>query len=139
MPQSAPLPCRYPGCSNVVESPGYCPLHRTQKHRDYGRARAYFDAEHGFYRSKAWRSLRESVLKERPLCRRCESLGLIVAATVVDHIQPIKTGGARFDWNNLQPLCVSCHNRKTSSEKCSRRQPPRGGEISMKQLQRCDR
>lgn len=124
MPRSAPLPCRYPGCATVIDTPGYCQLHRTVKHRDYGRARRHFDAEHSFYGSKAWRSLRAAVLQERPLCRCCQSAGLVVAATVVDHIQPIKAGGARFDWDNLQPLCVSCHNRKTASETATQYRAP---------------
>jgi len=39
-----------------------------------------------------------------------------VAAVVADHIKPIKDGGERFDWVNLQGLCISCHNRKTARE-----------------------
>ena len=44
-------------------------------------------------------------------------------ARVVDHITPIKDGGERFCWSNLQPLCISCHNRKTAKE-TSRKQKP---------------
>jgi 5-methylcytosine-specific restriction enzyme A len=40
---------------------------------------------------------------------------------VVDHVVPLKDGGARFDRANLQPLCVSCHNRKTARETAGRR------------------
>jgi 5-methylcytosine-specific restriction protein A len=40
---------------------------------------------------------------------------------VADHVLPLKDGGARFDWANLQALCVSCHNRKTAGETAKRR------------------
>ena len=35
---------------------------------------------------------------------------------VADHVQPVKDGGARFDWGNLQALCVACHNRDPSKD-----------------------
>lgn len=124
MPRSAPTPCRYPGCAEVVAVPGYCDAHRPLIHRDYGRARRGFDAEVGFYQSKVWRVLRASVLRESPLCVVCKAKERLIAAGVVDHVVPLKDGGARFDRDNLQPLCVSCHNRKTARETAGRRQTP---------------
>ncbi len=105
----------------MLPLPGFCSKHRGAVHRDYGRARQGFDTERSFYRSKAWRAVRAAFLRAHPLCGRCEALGLTVAAKVVDHIQPLKRGGARFDTSNLQALCVSCHNRKTTSESAGRR------------------
>jgi 5-methylcytosine-specific restriction protein A len=78
-----------------MAKPGYCEAHFPLIHRDYGRARRGFDAEVGFYQSRDWRTLRSVV--------------------------PLKDGGARFDRANLQPLCVSCHNRKTARETAGRR------------------
>jgi len=124
MPRSAPTPCRYPGCAEVVAVPGYCDGHRPLIHRDYGRARRGFDAEVGFYQSKDWRVLRAAVLRESPLCVVCKAKERLIAAGVVDHVVPLKDGGARFDRDNLQPLCVSCHNRKTARETAGRRQTP---------------
>ena len=121
MPRRAPTPCRYPGCAAVLAQPGYCPTHRPLVHRDYGRARRGFDAEVGFYQSKDWRALRAAVLRESPLWLACKDHGRLVAAGVVDHVVPLKDGGARFDRANLQPLCVSCHNRKTARETAGRR------------------
>jgi len=121
MPRSAPTPCRYPGCAEVVAVPGYCDAHRPLIHRDYGRARRGFDAEVGFYQSKDWRVLRAAVLRESPLCVVCKAKERLIAAGVVDHVVPLKDGGARFDRANLQPLCVSCHNRKTARETAGRR------------------
>lgn len=107
--------------------PGYCEAHRPLRHRDYGRARRGFDAEVGFYQSRQWRSVRAALLREHPLCGACGAKGLLVAARVVDHVLPIKDGGARFDAANLQSLCVSCHNSKTARESAARSGPPRGG------------
>lgn len=51
------------------------------------------------------------VLRREPLCRRCGH-----EASQVDHIRPIRQGGARLDPENLQALCHSCHSRKTRTE-----------------------
>ena len=121
MPIAAPTPCRHPGCGEVLATPGYCDSHRVAVHRDYGRARRGFDTERGFYQSAAWRAVRAAFLREHPVCTRCEGRGRVVAAVVADHIQPLKDGGARFDWANLQGLCVPCHNSKTAGETAKRR------------------
>ncbi|NVO05715.1 MAG: HNH endonuclease [Rhodoferax sp.] len=111
----------------MLSTPGYCDAHRPLAHRDYGRVRRGFDAEVGFYQSRQWRALRAAYLREHPLCCVCGGNGFLVPARVVDHVLPIKDGGARFDACNLQSLCVPCHNRKTARETGSRRRPPRGG------------
>ena len=111
----------------MVATPGFCEVHRPLIHRDYGRARRGFDAEVGFYQSRQWRSVRAAFLRERPLCGACGAKGLLLPARVVDHVQPIKEGGARFDAANLQALCVPCHNSKTARESAARSGPPRGG------------
>ncbi|MER2622468.1 MAG: HNH endonuclease [Accumulibacter sp.] len=121
MPRRAPTPCRHPGCGALLTTPGYCDAHRSGQHRDYGRARRGFDTELGFYQSAAWRALRAACLRAHPLCRLCKSRGLLVAATVVDHIVPIKDGGARYDERNTQCLCVICHNAKSAKERANRR------------------
>ena len=116
MPRKAPTPCRYPGCAAVLATAGYCDQHRVAVHRDYGRARRGFDTEVGFYQSARWRGVRAAFLREHPLCRVCAARGRVVPAVVVDHVVPVKDGGARFDVGNLQALCVTCHNRKTARE-----------------------
>lgn len=121
MPLAAPTPCRHPGCGAVLAKPGYCDAHRVAVHRDYGRARRGFDTERGFYQSAAWRAVRAAFLREHSVCTRCQGRGRVVVAVVADHVLPLKDGGARFDWANLQALCVSCHNRKTAGETAKRR------------------
>ena len=120
MPLSAPTPCRHPGCGAVLARPGYCDTHRKAVHRDYGRARRSFDAELGFYQSAQWRAVRAAFLRQQPLCCACEVRGRVVPAVVVDHVVPIKQGGARFDPENLQALCVSDHNAKSAKERAQR-------------------
>lgn len=120
MPLSAPTPCRHPGCGAVLAKPGYCGIHRRAVHRDYGRARRAFDAELGFYQSAQWRAVRAAFLRQHPLCCACEQRGRVVPAVVVDHVVPIKQGGARFDPKNLQSLCVSDHNAKSAKERAQR-------------------
>lgn len=52
-----------------------------------------------------------------PLCAVHDALGLVVEASVVDHIIPIAAGGAKLSPRNLQSLCAQCHNRKSAIEK----------------------
>ena len=133
MPRAAPTPCRHPGCGAVLVTPGYCDAHRAVVHRDYGRARRGFDTERGFYQSAAWRAVRAAFLREHPLCAHCTARGRVVAAVVVDHVVPIKDGGARFDTRNCQALCISDHNAKSALERALRnrgsRGPMRDGEV----------
>lgn len=69
-----------------------------------------------FYDSYVWKALRENVLVAEPLCRHCASKGLTIIATQVDHIMPIEEGGSPKSMDNLQPLCDSCHSKKTRKE-----------------------
>jgi len=116
MPKSAPTPCRYPGCAQVLSTHGYCAQHQTKVHRDYSRARKGFDTELGFYRSARWRNTCAAVLRGNPVY--C----VLQLAKVVDHIVPIKLGGERFERSNLRGLCVPCLNAKTASETATSRQ-----------------
>ena len=70
-----------------------------------------------FYKTYHWQKVRELQLNKEPLCRECAKKGKTTLATVVDHIRPIEQGGAMLDWDNLQSLCESCHNRKSGKEK----------------------
>ena len=61
-----------------------------------------------------WQQARETFLcqPENVLCRMCSAKGLIVVATVVDHVIPHK-GDDRLFWDqtNWQALCKPCHDR----------------------------
>jgi len=74
-----------------------------------------------FYNSRAWRRLRKVVLSNEPFCRMCG-----YPAVHIDHIESINRNdvydtqnglyGEPLDIDNLQPLCLRCHNKKTSME-----------------------
>jgi 5-methylcytosine-specific restriction protein A len=53
------------------------------------------------------------VLAQQPFCVACQRVGRVALATDVDHIVPLSAGGTNAA-DNLQPLCHSCHSRKTS-------------------------
>lgn len=63
------------------------------------------------YKTKAWYKLRTAQLRDYPLCRMCQDVGTVVAATIVDHIKPHKGDEALFfDRANLQSLCKTHHD-----------------------------
>ena len=67
--------------------------------------------------TRAWSRAAKAFLAENPLCVRCVEAGFLVAAVVVDHIDPHKGDQAKFwDGANWQSLCKSCHDAKTATE-----------------------
>jgi len=75
------------------------------------------DTDGNFYRSRRWRKVREQQLIREPLCRECLEAGVVKAAEMVDHIQPIKQGGDKYAPSNLQSLCNKHHNIKRGRER----------------------
>lgn len=67
-----------------------------------------------------WQQLRQIVLNDEPLCRRCSSRGRVSGAVLVDHIVPLLDGGTN-DRTNLQALCLDCHAVKTQADVRARR------------------
>ena len=64
--------------------------------------------------SRRYRTFRANILAEQPLCRTCEAEGRTVEAVELDHIIPVHQAPERvMDPDNVQPLCVECHSRKT--------------------------
>ena len=66
-----------------------------------------------FYKSNEWKLLKDKKLQEEQyLCERCKKL-----ATEVHHIKYIQTEEGwllRLDYDNLEALCVECHNYRHS-------------------------
>jgi len=62
---------------------------------------------------KAWGLLRARVIIGEPLCRMCKEHGCLSPATDVDHIDNDPTNNSL---DNLQPLCIGCHSRKTQAD-----------------------
>lgn len=98
-------------CRPIVEA------EREAKRIEYNKAsnRRYNktrDPKYGrFYNSTDWRVLSRTRLQGDGY--RCVKCGAI--ASEVDHIKPIQTPEGwelRLDYNNLQSLCIGCHNAK---------------------------
>lgn len=108
MPRRPKVPCRHPGCPELVE-PGslYCakhlPLH-PEVTRPAGK-RGY---------TRQWQKISRQYLQTYPLCAECMRQGRYTKATVVDHITPHR-GDPRLFWDeaNWQPMCKACHDGKT--------------------------
>lgn len=90
------------------------------------RSRAY-DRERGTAAQRGygaeWARNRRRYLQQHPLCVECAKREITRAATVVDHIIPAKVRPDLF-WNqdNWQPLCASCHGKKTRRENAGKGQ-----------------
>lgn len=93
--------------------PYAAPTHKPRKiHKGDGRKSA---CKRGY--DRAWQRFRAGYLKQHPLCAHCLANGITTMATDIDHIRRLQDGGAKYDHDNLQPLCKSCHSKKTASEK----------------------
>jgi len=89
---------------------------KQQRPKNTMHQRAYKDSR---YNGRRWRNLRDFVIQSNPFCVECEQV-----ATVVDHVNPVRLGGLFYDITNLQSMCSSCHNSKSSLE----RYEPQGGK-----------
>lgn len=107
MPKSAPRPCCKAGCGKLAYG-RFCDEHKhiAQEEHDSRRGSA---ASRGY--DARWQKLRNWYIQQNPLCVMCKRAGIITAASVVDHITPIRQAPElRLDASNLQSLCAKCHN-----------------------------
>jgi len=88
-----------------------CPKCATQSTRIYDKQYRNKESDK-FYHSRRWKDVRNIQLKRFPLCITCS-----LPAKVADHIIEIKDGGEKLSLDNLQSMCISCHNIKTASVK----------------------
>jgi len=65
-----------------------------------------------FYRTSEWIRVRKEFLSSNPNCCICGN-----KAQMVDHKKRILDGGDKINWNNLQPMCNSCHASKSAKER----------------------
>ena len=114
MPAAAKRACPRPRCPHVLP----CPLHppstgwrpvaqRSKAERGYGTAQ--------------WEPIRRRVLAEREFCQgrvlfNGRAAECLHPATHVDHVVP-KAQGGTDEPENLQALCVRCHQAKTARER----------------------
>ena len=96
-------------------------MHRPSRMRSVAAAKAELDrqrpsaARRGY--GPRWRRARAAYLARHPLCLRCQEVGRLEPASVVDHRVPHR-GNAELFWNELnwQGLCKPCHDAKTARE-----------------------
>lgn len=66
-----------------------------------------------FYKSKAWRKCRDAYfISQHGLCERCGDPGLIVHHKVYIDAQNINDPRVTLNHDNLELLCLTCHNRE---------------------------
>jgi 5-methylcytosine-specific restriction protein A len=74
-------------------------------------------AKDGFYVSKQWRAIRNTHIREFPLCASCMEKGIVKEGKVVDHVLPRRTHPhLELEPTNLKTMCHSCHNSKSGKE-----------------------
>lgn len=62
------------------------------------------------YKTARWAARREAQLGSEPLCRMCGKRGLIVPASIADHVIPHRGDMRLFFEGELQSLCKPCHD-----------------------------
>lgn len=66
-----------------------------------------------FYKSAAWQKCRDAYFASKfGLCERCGKPGLIVHHKIKLTPKNINDPNATLSWDNLELLCLECHNRE---------------------------
>lgn len=73
------------------------------------------------YNNSNWRKLRDTYLRQNPLCEDCLLEGKVTPATDVHHKEsPFKGATINYhkllDYDNLQALCKECHGNHHAKE-----------------------
>ena len=107
--------CRLVGCGALIPSPGYCTEHadiELNRFKELHKA----PGSRAFYGSRKWTRTALSFRKANPLCADHKRRDMVVKGDLVDHTIEVPALIARglnpFDWEYLQTLCHSCHNKK---------------------------
>ena len=118
--------CAKAGCGRTaVPGKNYCSKHlinQPQQQRKVFTRRGKSSQWHHLYETPEWRRRRSEFLKKYPYCFICGK-----PATIADHIIPHRGNLELFySDENLQPMCQSCHSRKTMRENGNFNQKPPG-------------
>lgn len=101
-------------CPGRATHGSYCAKHKPQDWRAQDRKRGTA-AQRGY--DSRWAKVSKLWKLAHPLCEECGRRGTIGPAQEVDHIIPLKAGGAKYNPVNLQSLCRAHHREKTFSDK----------------------
>jgi hypothetical protein len=82
--------------------------HRAPVHKVAGTAAS--ESWREWYTHSRWRKIRDRQLTLEPLCRFCAAKGLVVEATVCDHVERHGGDKVKFYSGPFQSLCKRCHD-----------------------------
>lgn len=107
--------CKKVGCQRTaVEGKDYCMKHIALQDvkRPIFTQRKSSSQWHDLYNTSEWRTKSKAFLRKYPACCICGK-----PSKITDHITP-HCGNLDLFWDedNWQPLCWSCHSRKTLKE-----------------------
>ena len=91
-------------------------LARPEAKRDFDRQRRQAEPWRLWYGRKDWQRIRGHQLAIEPLCERHKQRGEIVAATVVNHVEPHRGDWAKFIDGPFESLCKPCHDGEVQAE-----------------------
>jgi 5-methylcytosine-specific restriction protein A len=114
MPYKPKVSCKYPLCSELIETgERFCPSHK-QPTSEYEKKRNSINSK---VYNTTWRRLRRLKLNNNPLCERCLAKGKVIQAEEVDHVISVsQQPELLLVMDNLQSLCTPCHSKKTRAE-----------------------
>lgn len=94
------------------------------------------EAQMKFYGSRAWKKCRAEYKKKvGGLCERCLAKGRVEAGYIVHHKQYVNPDNIQdpsvlFNFDNLELLCMNCHNEEHGARKKRYRVLPDGRVFS---------
>jgi 5-methylcytosine-specific restriction enzyme A len=106
--------CVHPGCRQPADNKGRCVKHAEQAKAER-LARYQSDP---FYKTAAWKAVRDQRRELNRLCQECEQQGRVTAMWAVDHILPRSTHPElELELENTRSLCESHHNARTQRDR----------------------
>lgn len=95
-----------------------CELCKSERNKSYDDTSRNQDS-YKVYHSARWKRVRKHILKrDFGLCRVC---GRGEKVMIVDHIQELKDRpDLAYSYENLETLCVGCHNTKSARVRAER-------------------
>lgn len=111
--------CNVSYCRNKVPvGTMYCNIHKGDNGKEYNRRVRYSKPNSKyskFYHTPEWRATRKAKLLETPFCEVCMSKGITTKADMVHHhiyeLRDPEGWEHRLDFDNLQSICYTCHNK----------------------------